>query len=156
MTAEHSTIEMLTDSYMMEMETITNYLANSVYLDGVHAEEIKRSLAEDVAEEMGHAQRLAERIKQLGGRIPGSLELEFSQQSLQPPAKTTDVEAVVQGVIDAEAAAIAQYRQIIDMTDGFDFVTQDLAIQIMADEQKHFRQFEGFRAGFQAASSSAR
>jgi bacterioferritin len=155
MTAEHSTIQMLTDAYVAELETVTNYLANSIYLDGVHAEEIKRSLSEDITEELGHARRLAERIKQLGGRIPGSLDLEFSQQSLQPPAKTTDVESVVQGVIEAEAAAIAQYRQIIDQTDGFDFVTQDLAIQIMADEQKHYRQFEGFRAGFQAASSSA-
>lgn len=156
MNPEHTTIEMLTDSYMMELETIANYLANSIYLDGVHAEEIKRSLAEDVAEELGHARRLDERIKQLGGRIPGSLELEFSQQSLQPPAKTTDVESVVQGVIEAESGAIAQYRQIIEVTDGFDYVTQDLAIQLMADEQKHYRQFEGFRAGFEAASSSAR
>jgi bacterioferritin len=154
MTAEHSTIEMLKDSYVMELETITNYLANSLYLDGIHAEEVKRSLAEDVVEELGHARQLGERIKQLGGRIPGSLELEFSQQTLQPPAKTTDVESVVQGVIEAEAAAIAQYRQIIEATDGFDYVTQDLAIKLMADEQKHFRQFEGFRAGFQAASSA--
>lgn len=145
-------VELLQKAYMMELETVANYLANSVHLDGVQAEEIKRALAGDITEELGHARRLAERIKQLDGRIPGSLELDRSQSSLQPPETTTDVESVVNGVIEAEAEAIAHYRKIIEATDGSDFVTQDLAIALMADEEQHHRQFEGFRAGFQATA----
>jgi len=152
MSSNTQIVEMLAKAYMMELETVANYLANSIHLDGVQAEEIKRALAEDVTEELGHARRLAERIKQLGGRIPGSLELEQTQESLQPPAEPVNVEAVVDGVVEAEAEAIAHYRRIIEETDGFDFVTQDLAITIMADEEQHHRQFEGFRAGFAAAS----
>lgn len=152
MSATEEILEMLQKAYMMELETVANYLANSIYLDGVQAEEIKRALAGDVTEELGHARHLAERIKQLGGRIPGSLELECTQQSLQPPAQTINVEAVVDGVIEAEAEAIAHYRRIIEMTDGFDFVTQDLAIRLLADEEQHHRQFEGFRAGFESES----
>ncbi len=41
---------MLTEAYWMELETVTNYLANSVDLDGVRAEEIKKSLAADITE----------------------------------------------------------------------------------------------------------
>lgn len=145
-------VELLQKAYMMELETVANYLANSVHLDGVQAEEIKRALAGDITEELGHARRLAERIKQLDGRIPGSLELDRSQSSLQPPETTTDVESVVNGVIEAEAEAIAHYRKIIEATDGSDFVTQDLAIALMADEEQHHRQFEGFRAGFQVTA----
>ncbi|MCA9222839.1 MAG: hypothetical protein KDA71_21115, partial [Planctomycetales bacterium] len=41
-------VKMLQKAYRMEVETVANYLANSVHLDGVRAEEVKRSLAEDV------------------------------------------------------------------------------------------------------------
>ena len=39
-------IELLTAAYCMELETVMNYLANSINLDGVRAEEIKKSLEE--------------------------------------------------------------------------------------------------------------
>lgn len=148
-------VSLLQTAYMMELETVANYLANSIHLDGVQAEEIKRALGDDVTEELGHAQKLAQRIKQLDGEIPGSLDLERSQKSLQPPKQTTDVRTVVDGVIDAESEAIAHYRKIINATDGTDFVTQDLAITLMADEEEHLRMFEGFRAGFTADATTA-
>ena len=51
-------IQLLTTAYSMEIETVMNYLANSINLDGVRAEEIKKSLAADVPAELGHAQQL--------------------------------------------------------------------------------------------------
>ena len=73
-------IELLKKAYSMELETVTNYLANSINLDGVRAEEIKKALAADVTEEIGHAQVLAQRIKQIGGTAPGSAALTFGSQ----------------------------------------------------------------------------
>jgi len=67
------TIDLLLESYGMELETVLNYLANSVNLDGVRAEEIKKSLGADVPGEIAHAQQLANRFMLLGGHIPGSL-----------------------------------------------------------------------------------
>ena len=137
-------IEGLIKSYWMEMETIQNYLAISIDLDGVRAEEIKTALAADVQEELTHAQRLANRIKEIGGRIPGSLEFKPDQQSLQPPEDSTDVVSAIRGVIDAEDGAIAQYNKVIRLCEGFDYVTQDLCIQLLAAEESHRRQFVGF------------
>lgn len=134
----------LTKSYWMELETVVNYLANSVHLDGVRAEEIKKSLANDVTEEVSHATQLANRIKIIGGPVPGSQDFLCQQKSLQPPADSTDVVAVIKGVIDAEEGAIEQYEKIIQLCDGFDYVTQDLCITILADEQGHRREFTGF------------
>jgi bacterioferritin len=134
----------LTVAYWMELETVLNYLANSTNLDGVRAEEIKKSLAADVTEELMHAQQLAIRIKTIDGTIPGSQQFKPSQDSLQPPADTTDVVTVIKGVIDAEEAAIAQYEKIIRLCDGYDFVTQDLCITLLSDEQQHRREFVGF------------
>ncbi len=139
-----SIVDALTAAYFMEVETVMNFIANSVYLDGVRAEEIKKSLAADVTEEIGHAQQLADRIKTIGGKLPGSMEFVAEQKSLQPPANSTDVVSVIKGVIDAEDAACSQYMKIIKMCDGIDFVTQDMCIALLADEEQHRREFRGF------------
>jgi bacterioferritin len=137
-------IEALTHSYWMDLETVVNYLANSVNLDGVRAEEIKKSLAADVQAELTHASQIANRIKTIEGRVPGSHQFKAAQKSLQPPADTTDVVTVIKGVIDAEDAAIAQYEKLIRLCDGYDYVTQDMCITLLADEQHHRREFIGF------------
>ncbi len=147
-----SIIEELTKAYCMELETVTNFLANSIVLDGVRAEEIKKSLAADVDGELTHARDLGERIKQLGGTVPGSLALSLSQDALQPPAQTTDVIGVIEGVITAENAAIDQYDRIIRQCEGVDYVTQDLAIKLMADEEQHRTLFEGFLKEYRKAA----
>jgi bacterioferritin len=136
-------------AYAAELETVQNYLANSVDLDGIRAEEIKKSLAADVQEELNHANLLAKRIKVLEGRVPGSLELQRTQKSLQPPEDSTDVISVIRGVITAEEEAIAQYEKIIKLCDQVDFVTQDMVVEILGDEQDHRRQFVGFLSEYE-------
>jgi bacterioferritin len=137
-------IENLTKSYWMEVETVMNYISNSVNLDGVRAEEIKKSLATDVAEEIGHAQRLAKRIKELGGTVPGSLNFKAVQKGLQTLEDTTDVVSIIEGVIEAENGAIEQYNKLIRLCDGVDYVTQDLCIQLLGMEESHRIEFLGF------------
>ncbi len=138
-------IDMLTVAYWMEMETIMNYIANSVHLDGVRAEEIKKSLGADVAAELMHAQNIVRRIKEIGGTAPGSAQFRSKQQTLQPPADTTDVVAVIKGVIDAEDAAIEHYGKLIELCgEAHDYVTQDLCIQQLGDEEGHRTAFAGY------------
>lgn len=135
---------LLEQAYWMEMETVMNYISASVNLDGVRAEEIKKSLAADVPAELAHAQLLARRIKTLSGIVPGSQGFRASQKSLQPPKHTTDVVSIIKGVLAAEDAAMAHYNKLIKACDGVDYVTQDMAITILTDEQEHRREFEGF------------
>ncbi len=144
----------LTRSYWMELETVLNYLANSTNLDGVRAEEIKKSLAADVQEELNHATQIANRIKTIDGRVPGSFDFQAVQQSMQPPTQSTDVVHVIKGVIDAEEAAIEQYEKIIRLCDGYDYVTQDMCITLLADEQQHRREFVGFLKEYESHQSS--
>lgn len=134
----------LCKAYNMELETVANYLANSINLDGVRADFIKQALAVDIQGELGHATQLGNRIKQLGGIVPGSLALKMTQQSLQPREDTTDVIDVISGVLEAEEQAINHYRALIKLTDGEDYVTQDLAIKLLADEEGHRQQFQGY------------
>ena len=143
-------IELLKTAYFMELETVISYVTNSVNPDGVRAQEIKESLEEDIHEELGHAQQFAERIKDLYGVVPGSMEFKATQPYLQPPEEQTDIVHVIKGVIEAETVAIEHYTRIVEETDEVDLVTQDMVITILRDEQGHRRLFEGFLREYEA------
>jgi bacterioferritin len=142
-------IGLLTKAYWMELETVMSYIANSVNPDGLRAQEIVESLQEDIQEELGHAQQFAARIKELYGVVPGSLEFNAEQSYLQPPDQQTDIVHVIKGVIEAETGAIEHYNRIIEVTDGVDWVTQDMVIAVLRDEEGHRRLFEGFLREFE-------
>jgi len=143
-------VSLLEQAYWMEMETVMSYVAASTNLDGVRAQEVIEALREDVQEELGHAQQFASRIKELYGVVPGSLAFKAEQRYLQPPERQTDVVHVIKGVIEAETGAIEHYTGIIEATDGIDWVTQDMTIQILHDEEGHRRLFEGFLREYEA------
>jgi bacterioferritin len=143
-------IELLEHAYWMEIETVMSYTANSINPDGVRAQEIRESLEEDIQEELGHAQRYANRIKELDGVVPGSEQFKAEQSFLQPPDEQTDIVHVIKGVIEAESGAIEHYNRIIEVTDGVDWVTQDMVIDILRDEEGHRRLFQGFLREYEA------
>jgi len=121
-------------SYAIELETIQNYLANSIDLQGTEAEVVRKSLEEEITLKLRHARRLAKRIHILGGRLPGSLELPRDQNLLQPPLDNGDVMAVIRGVISANDTSINQYQKIINLTEGLDYVTQDMVIDLLSEK----------------------
>ena len=138
-------VDLLRTAYADEIETVMNYQTNAIVLDGVRAEEIKESLKQDVQEELGHAEQLGQRLKQLDARPPGSAAFTARQDSLQPPTDSTDVLAVIEGVLDAEEDAIATYRELVDVADAAgDPVTEDLAVMLLSDEEAHRTEFRGF------------
>ncbi len=137
-------IELLTRAYWMEIETVMSYIANSINPDGVRAQEIIESLEEDIQEELGHARQFGQRIKELYGVVPGSLDFSAEQSYLQPPDDQVDIVHVINGVIGAETGAIDHYNKIVEFCDDKDLVTQDMVIDILHDEEGHRRLFEGF------------
>ena len=143
-------IELLTKAYWMEIETVMSYISNSINPDGVRAQEIIESLQEDIKEELGHARRFGERIKELYGVVPGSLDFQAEQRYLQPPEHQTDIVHVIKGVIEAETGAIEHYNKIVEFCDDKDLVTQDMVIEILHDEEGHRRLFEGFLREYKA------
>jgi bacterioferritin len=143
-------VELLKTAYFMELETVMNYVSNSVNPDGVRAQEVKENIEVDIQEELGHAQQFAARIKELYGVVPGSMDFKAVQDKLQPPGDQIDVVHVIKGVIDAEAGAIQHYTRIVEETEGVDPVTQDMVIDVLRDEHGHRRLFEGFLREYEA------
>ncbi|MEZ4421908.1 MAG: ferritin-like domain-containing protein [Gemmatimonadota bacterium] len=143
-------VQLLVQAYWMEMETVMNYMASSINPDGVRAQEIREALEKDIGEELDHARQFAERIKELWGVVPGSLDFTGEQEGLQPPDEQTDIVHVIEGVIAAERGAIEHYNRIIEECEGIDWTTQDMVIAILRDEEGHLRLFEGFLREFAA------
>jgi bacterioferritin len=137
-------VELLKQAYFAELETVINYVTNSTNPDGIRAQEIKRSLEEDIEEELGHARLFAKRIKELYGVVPSSTDFVAQQPFLAPADRQTDIVHVIRGVIAAETSAIELYNKIVDLTEDSDPVTNDMVIAILADEEGHRRLFEGF------------
>lgn len=144
-------IELLRQAYNEELETVMNYMTNSFVLQGVSAEEIKESLRDDATgEELTHAQMNAERLTELGAQPQGSFEFEAEQESLQPPEDAIDVLSVINGVIEAEEGSISTYRSLIEASrDADDPVTEDMAIDILGDEEAHLSEFRSFRREYE-------
>ena len=143
-------LELLKKAYWMEIETVMSYIANSVNPDGVRAQETIESLKTDIQEELGHAQEFANRIKELYGTVPGSMEFTPEQSYLQPPEQQTDIVHVIKGVIEAETGAIEHYNAVIEFTEDLDPVTNDMVIAILHDEEGHRRLFEGYLREYEA------
>ena len=61
---------------------------------------------------------------------------------------------MIRGVIRAEDEAIEEYKKIIKMCDPIDLVTQDLILEITAQEQAHRRQFIGFLYEYERAEAT--
>jgi len=137
-------IGLLQSAYWKEIETVMSYLAGSINPDGVRAQEIRQTLADEVSDELAHARILGERINELYGVVPGSCDFAAQQPYLQPARDQADLQHVVQGVITAENDAIKGYQRIIGFCEGKDPVTQDVVIGILHDEERHLRLFEGF------------
>ncbi|GBD35878.1 hypothetical protein HRbin36_00993 [bacterium HR36] len=64
---------------------------------------------------------------------------------LQPPSDPTDVVAVIRGVIASEEEAIAHYEKLIELArHHHDYVSENLAIEILSEEEAHRQQFQGY------------
>lgn len=145
-------IEILRRAYGDEIETVMNYQTNAIVLDGVRAEEIKQNLEEDIQEELNHSRQIGDRLKQLESRPPGSAEFTARQDSLQPPEDSTNVSAVIDGVLEAEEDAIETYRSLVEAArEANDPVTEDIAVTILSDEEAHRTEFRGFQKEYQNA-----
>jgi hypothetical protein len=82
-------ITMLQKAYWMEIETVMSYIANSVNPDGVRAQEIIESLQQDITRSSPTRRQFAQRIKELYGVVPGSLDFQ-AQHELPAAARAAD------------------------------------------------------------------
>lgn len=132
----------LTDAYWGEIQTASKYVMSSTNRVGIRAAHTGRCLRTAIACNLDHAQRLALRIKQLHGLVPGPDEFAARALRLGPPEDPLDDRSVLSGVIEAEVAAINRYRRIIAMLDPVDWITHDMVSELIGEKLTLRRQLE--------------
>lgn len=134
-------VEMLKTAYAAEVQSVEDFLATSVWLDGPGSRQIAQALDVYIPGKLIQAKKIARRLKQLGVNSPASFA---STQKILPPPDHTDPLPAVEGVLEAQRQAISRCEKLIRACERKDFATQELAMEILADEERHRALFEGF------------
>ncbi len=100
--------------------------------------EIEAELLEHADEELSHAVKLVTRIVQLGGTPVLSPDQWTRMARCRYEAPTDPyVETILEQNLRSERCAIERYRDIADYTDGIDYTTAKMAVEILEDELDH-------------------
>jgi len=138
-------LEELNRAYADEWLAFYQYWVTAKVLEGRYAGHVAGELKRLAMEELEHADELAERIVQLGGRPLAHPKhwLERSTCGYKEPAQDPrDLDAAIRATIDGERCAISVYRKLADMTRESDYVTFQLIQHILEEELEHEDTFE--------------
>ncbi|HET8680046.1 MAG TPA: ferritin-like domain-containing protein [bacterium] len=125
---------------LMELQVFYSLWIIAIVAEGFHGEELIEHFKADAVEELGHAEKLANRILELGGDPvvdPGDWAAGAGGPWIAPRRDFSDADGMVADQIKAEAAAIQHYNNIAKMTFGKDPVTYNLITELLADEVGH-------------------
>jgi len=129
-------VKLLNDALATELVCVLRYKRHYFTANGVASPKIAEEFLVHANEESAHADRIAERIVQLGGEpdfAPGHL-LERSHAGYD---ESTDLQAMVRANLVAERIAVEAYRQMIVLIGDKDPTTRRMLEDILSDEEEH-------------------
>ena len=129
-------IKLLNDSLATELICVLRYRRHHFMAKGIHSQSVAQEFLDHSNEELGHADKIAERIVQLGG------EPDFAPDSLTGRSHAEYVEgtslgSMIREDLVAERIAIDSYRDIIRFLGDNDPTTRRLIEWILAVEEEH-------------------
>lgn len=129
-------VKLLNDALATELVCVLRYKRHHFTAKGLASPKIAEEFMVHAQEETAHADRIAERIVQLGGEPdfePGSL----LARSHADYDASTDLQAMIRANLVAERVAIESYSQMIALIGDKDPTTRRLLEDVLADEQEH-------------------
>ena len=131
-------IRLLNKAYADEWLAYYQYYIEEKVVKGIMKDAAIAELQQHAADELRHADMVAQRILQLGGTPLLSPKEWFTQTNCgYEEPKDFDVVAILEDAIKGEQCAISTYSQLAEMTREKDIVTYDLVSRILADEVEH-------------------
>ena len=129
-------VKLLNDALATELICVLRYKRHYFTADGISAAQIKAEFLVHANQESAHADKLAERIVQLGG------EPNFAPDSLQSRShaqydESRDIQAMVRSNLVAERIAVEAYHQMINLIGDKDPTTRRMLESILAEEEEH-------------------
>jgi len=129
-------VKLLNDSLATELVCVLRYKRHHYTATGLKSPAIAAEFMVHATEEAAHADRIAERIVQLGGEPDFSPD-SLTQRSHAEYNEAKDLKSMIRANLVAERVAIEVYSQLIDLIGEKDSTTRRLIQDILADEQEH-------------------
>jgi bacterioferritin len=131
-------LEMLNKAFADEWLAYYQYWVGAKIVQGPMRQAAAAELVEHAGEELGHAELLAERIIQLGGKPLLKPEdwMKMTSCGYETPADPY-VEVILDQNIKGEQCAIEVYNKLVAFTKDIDPVTYEIVRSILADEVGH-------------------
>jgi bacterioferritin len=131
-----TTINLLNGALATEIVCVLRYRYHAVVAAGISSESVKTEFREHADEESDHADRLAERINQLGGKPNFNPEGLLARSHSQFVEGSNLVDMIKENLI-AERIAIDSYRAMVRYFSDRDPTTRRLIEDILAKEEEH-------------------
>ena len=129
-------IRVLNEALATEVICILRYKRHYFMTAGISARRVKAKFLQHVTEKRAHADQLADRIVQLGGKPVLSLERLLSRSHAEHLEGDSLAEMIAADLLD-ERIAIANYRDMIAAIGPDDPTTQQVLARILAQEEAH-------------------
>jgi bacterioferritin len=130
------TIQLLNDALATELVCVLRYRYHYTAAQGIDSEAIKSEFLTHAQEEQAHADLLAERINQLGGK-PNMDPSTFASRSATEYKEGKDLVDMIKENLVAERIAVQHYRDIIRYFGDRDPTTRRMIEGILAQEEEH-------------------
>ncbi len=133
-------IEGLNEDLAGELQAVIMYIQYSASVKGPYRQQLSQFFAGEIADELAHAQFLANKVAALGG---------LPTVQPKPVPQTDDARQMLQNVFDAESATIEAYKERARQAEEFGDVglVNQLEDQI-ADETNHKEESGKILAGW--------
>lgn len=129
-------VKLLNDALATELVCVLRYKRHYFTAHGLSSPSIAEEFLEHANEESAHADKLAERIVQLGGE-PDFNPDSLTQRSHADYDDSDDLKAMVRANLVAERVAVESYRQMINLIGDKDPTTRRILEEVLADEEEH-------------------
>jgi bacterioferritin len=141
-------ITVLNQVVATEMVCYLRYTQNAIVAQGIDREQVASMFRDHAAEELGHFQRVSDRINQLGGSPdlnPATLK-ERAHTDYSAPSDT-DLQGMIRENLIAERIVIGAYAEIIRWLGDADITSRRLIEQILKEEEDHADELNDLYAG---------
>ena len=129
-------VKILNAALATELVCVLRYKRHYFMARGIHSGPVAAEFLEHAGEEQEHADRIAERIVQLGGK-PDFAPDGLSARSHSEYVEGNSLVDMIKEDLVAERIAIDSYREMIRYFDPFDSTTRKMMEEIEATEEEH-------------------
>jgi bacterioferritin len=129
-------IGVLNEALATEIVCVLRYQFHYYMATGIHSTAVAEEFREHAREEQEHAEQIAERIKQLGGK-PDMNPATLVQRSHSEYKEGTSLVDMIREDLVAERIAIESYREMIEFFGDKDPTSRRMMEHILAKEEEH-------------------